>query len=427
MNFKTKHIQGVVAKGLCTSCGTCVALCPHEAIAMVETPGGLLFAQIDPENCVECGLCLRGCGGAHLVPGLLPKGVDPFKGEVLAAYCGYATDSEIRKRGQSGGVVTALLAFMLESGRVDKALVNRMPEDGTLRPEPYWACNKEDLLTSQGSKYCPVALNRSIKHEVGQGGKKLAVVGLPCHLHSIRNVQQFNLHWKSEIKTTIGLFCDRTLAYGTIDYLVNKGHYQKKNVLTFRFRDKEHNGWPGVVLIRDKNGKEIRVASHERQSVKDYFTPPRCRLCFDKMNVLCDIALGDAWGIEEGSEGYSVLLARTTEGLSLIDDAVKAGCLKLEAISSEDVFAGQYVEVRRKQWTAFTKARQDMKDHVPDFGIDQKYEDQNINSVRNYVMAQILWQDKYFKGKTTSQIIQAVNIDKLLKKIKFKIKSFLKT
>lgn len=403
-----------------------MAICPHEAINMVETPGGLLFAQVETEVCVACGLCLRGCGGAHLESGLLPKGIDPFKGEVLAAYCGYATDSEIRNRGQSGGVVTALLAFTLESGRVDKALVNRMPEDGALRPEPYWAHNKVDLLTSQGSRYCPVALNSAIQHDVGQGGKKLAVVGLPCHLHSLRNVQQFKPNWKTGIKTTIGLFCDRTLACGGMDYLIGQGGLPREKVKNFLYKDKNRGQFPGNICIISNEDKLVQLPSSERVAIKDYFTPPRCRLCFDKMNVLCDIAVGDAWGIEEGSEGYSVLLARTTEGLSLIDDAVKAGCLKLEAISSEDVFAGQYVEVRRKQWTAFTKARQDMKDHVPDFGIDQKYEDQNINSVRNYVMAQILWQDKYFKGKTTSQIIQAVNIDKLLKKIKFKIKSFLK-
>ncbi len=108
------------------------------------------FFQVDIEACVACGLCLSGCGGAGLAPGLLSEEVDPFKGEVLAAYCGHATDSEIHERGQSGGVVTALLAFMLESGRVDKALVNRMPEDGTLRPEHYWAHNKEELYQAKG-------------------------------------------------------------------------------------------------------------------------------------------------------------------------------------------------------------------------------------------------------------------------------------
>ena len=91
---------------------------------MVETSGGLLFAQVAAETCIACGLCLRACGGAYLAPELLPGHIDPFKGEVLAAYYGYASDPEIRLKGQSGGVVTALLAFMLESGRVDQAEID---------------------------------------------------------------------------------------------------------------------------------------------------------------------------------------------------------------------------------------------------------------------------------------------------------------
>ena len=91
---------------------------------------------------------------------------EPDTGSAVGAYrgdwLGYATDPEIRLKGQSGGVATALLACLLDSGQIDRALVNRMTEDGTLRPESFLACSKEDLMKSQGSKYCPVALNASI-------------------------------------------------------------------------------------------------------------------------------------------------------------------------------------------------------------------------------------------------------------------------
>ncbi|MGE4559139.1 MAG: Coenzyme F420 hydrogenase/dehydrogenase, beta subunit C-terminal domain [Desulfobulbus sp.] len=419
--MKTNSIESVVTAGLCTSCGTCVAICPKMAVSMAETPGGLLFAQVDDAACIACGLCVRACGGAQLAPGLLPDNIDPFKGEVLAAYCGYASDPEIRLRGQSGGVVTALLSFMLESGRIDQALVNRMPDDGTLRPQPFWAHNKKELLSSQGSKYCPVALNTAIPRDIGKDGKKSAIVGLPCHLHSLRNVQKFNAHWGSGIECTIGLFCDRILAFSAMDYLVKKAKFSKKNVINFRYKDKTEGEFPGDICIHTNTGKQVQLPSRERVAIKDLFTPPRCRLCFDKMNVLSDIAVGDAWGVKEGKEGFSVLIARTASALALLEAAQQAGYLHLGEIAPEGVFTGQGVEIRRKQWTAFTKARQDLQNQVPYFGIESKYEDNNIEDIRGFIWDQIRWQDKFLKRKTTERIMRKLEFNNLLRKIKNKL------
>lgn len=376
---------------------------------MSETPGGLLFAQVDGEACIACGLCVRACGGAQLAPGLLPDNIDPFKGEVLAAYCGYASDPEIRLRGQSGGVVTALLSFMLESGRIDQALVNRMPDDGTLRPQPFWAHNKKELLSSQGSKYCPVALNTAIPRNIGKDGKRSAIVGLPCHLHSLRNVQQFNAHWKDGVECTIGLFCDRTLAYSAIDFLIGKGGTTKNDVATFRFRDKTQGGWPGSILIRCKDGTEVRVLTQERQRVKDYFTPPRCRLCFDKMNVLSDIAVGDAWGVKEGKEGFSVLIARTASGLKALGEAQEAGYLSLTEIDSELIFNGQDVETRRKNWCTFSKICTGFGSKKPDVEIRRQYIVDDEKNSRDRIITLCRWDESLRTAQTTGGILRTVS------------------
>lgn len=405
-----ENIAGVVHAGLCTGCGMCVAVCPTSAVSMDETPGGLLFAGVDASICNGCGLCLSACGGSHLAEGLLPDHVDPFKGEVLAAFCSYANDPVVRARGQSGGVVTALLDFLLDAGQIDMALVNRMPEDGTLRPEPFLAHSKEDLLLSQGSKYCPVALNSAIPPDVGKDGKKIALVGLPCHLHSLRNVQQCNPHWHEGIGVCIGLFCDRTLAYGAIDYLVGKGGVLPENAAVFRYRDKTQGGWPGSIFIRTKSGRDIRVPSRERKAVKDYFTPPRCRLCFDKMNVLSDIAVGDAWGVNEGRDGFSVVLARTSSGLALLEAAQKSGFIILQAIDPESVFKGQVVEKRRQLWSAFSEARRINKELLPDYHIGTKFIEKNIGGLRDFVAGQCRWAEKFFKGKKSKHIVKAVKV-----------------
>ena len=45
--------------------------------------------------------------------------IDADWGPVMATWEGWATDDEIRHRGSSGGAVTALAAFALESGAAD--------------------------------------------------------------------------------------------------------------------------------------------------------------------------------------------------------------------------------------------------------------------------------------------------------------------
>ena len=381
---------------------------------MDETPAGLLFAKVNAELCDACGLCLRACGGSHLAQGLLTDSLDPFKGQVISAFCGHATDQQLRFRGQSGGVVTALLTFLIESNHVDQAVVNRMPENGSLRPVPFLASNKQELLESQGSKYCPVALNAVIPRDMAKNGNKLAVVGLPCHIHGLRNTQGFHRHWKEGIKVTIGLFCDRTLAYGAIDYLIKKGNSTNNDVLGFRFRDKTQGGWPGSIYISTREGKKIHVPSIERQLVKDFFTPPRCRLCFDKLNILSDIAVGDAWGVNEDKAGASVLIARTTTGISMLEQAQKAGFLSLAKIDPEQIFSGQGVEARRSLWSAFASVRRDLKGKLPDYRINSVFTEKNTGPFEAHVKRQYRWANQFVIGKTSEQIVKSVQIRQLI-------------
>ena len=39
----------------CVACGTCLPVCPVEAISEGE------IYHIDPDTCIECGSCAEGC------------------------------------------------------------------------------------------------------------------------------------------------------------------------------------------------------------------------------------------------------------------------------------------------------------------------------------------------------------------------------
>ena len=45
----------------CSGCTACYAICPKEAISMVEDEEGFEYPQIDENKCVRCYQCIKVC------------------------------------------------------------------------------------------------------------------------------------------------------------------------------------------------------------------------------------------------------------------------------------------------------------------------------------------------------------------------------
>ncbi len=366
-----KTVAQTVSDCLCHSCGSCLYVCPRAAITMEENEGGLLTPKIDETKCNGCGLCAKVCPGDHLDK-TLPSETDPFSGDVMAAYCGQAADKQVLRNGQSGGIATALLYHLLNANRIDKALVTEMPRDGSLRPVCRLTSDKKTIAEAQGSKYCPVPLNSSLPEYKVWKSTRYAVAGLPCHMHGLNNIIAIRSDLQAPI--CIGLICDRTLSFAAIDYLIQRTRIARREVSTLRYRDKLFGDWPGNVSVTRKDNAAVAVKTKHRMWCKNRFTPVRCYLCFDKMNVFADIVLGDAWGVKSDKEGYSVILARTARGHDIVQDALKAGVIHANLIEPEAVFRGQHIDVKRRDWTAFAAAWQRGGKRIPGFGIDARWQ-----------------------------------------------------
>lgn len=48
-------------KALCCGCTACFAICPQEAILMVEDDEGFEYPVIDGTKCIRCYLCMNVC------------------------------------------------------------------------------------------------------------------------------------------------------------------------------------------------------------------------------------------------------------------------------------------------------------------------------------------------------------------------------
>jgi coenzyme F420 hydrogenase subunit beta len=235
---RNKTIKSVVKNDLCTGCGTCIALCPEEAIKLtINEKKGIYVPEVNEEKCNNCGICYEVCPG-HSVDfkglnletfGKEPK--DVLIGNYLNCYIGHSTDYGIRYNSSSGGLVTQLLIFALEEGIIDGALVTRTKKDNPLEPEPFIARTKEEVIEATKSKYCPVPVNIVLKEILNsKEGEKFAVVGLPCHIHGIRKAEQINKKLKEKIVLHIGIFCSHTPNFWGTELLFERMKIKREDI-----------------------------------------------------------------------------------------------------------------------------------------------------------------------------------------------------
>lgn len=349
-------VASVVHGYLCHACGACAAVCPADAISYYETTGGHLYPHVEQTLCASCGLCLQVCPGSGLSPNIVSFPVDPFVGDVQSCYVGRATDESIYANAQSGGVVTALLCHALREELISSALVTTMRRAKPPRPGAHLAKNTAEVLGAQKSKYAPVAALAALRDAKAIEGP-IAVVGLPCQVHGLRNLMEVDpdLRWK--VALIIGLICERTMTSAALDFLAMRAGVGREASMVV-FRDKLAGGYPGNVHVFSNQGADAILPKTERMRIKDYFTPARCRICFDKLNVFSDITVGDPWGIPEANhrEGESVVIPRTQAGMTAVEEAKAVGAISLRENSYDAFVLGQKIEVKKREWAGYTAA-----------------------------------------------------------------------
>ena len=347
VNMEDNTIFQIVKDGLCTGCGTCIALCPNEAIKLtINEKKGVYVPELDIEKCNNCGICYKVCPG-HSVD-FKQLNLELFNkesnnvliGTYLNCYVGHSTDYNIRYNSTSGGLVTQLLIFALEKGLIDGALVTRMKKDAPLEPEPFIARSKEDIIEASKSKYCPVSANVALKEIMkSEEGEQFAVVGLPCHIHGIRKAEQINKKLKEKIVLHLGLFCNHTPSFWGTDILLNRLNVKKEDVIRLDYRGE---GRPGSMKICLKD-KELLLSDYWSFIGSYFFFPNRCLMCSDDVCELSDISFGDAWLPEFSDDkiGKSMIISRTRMGEKLLRAMELGNVVELNKIDAKKVVQSQ--------------------------------------------------------------------------------------
>ena len=344
------NVNDIKESQLCYGCGTCSAVCGKNAIQMGYDNIGRLLPVINEEKCVDCGLCHKICPSLDSKEIQLPKTGDYYKGHVLNVYIGKAKDETIYRNSQSGGLLTAVLSYLFDTGRIDAAIVCKVVDEVEYTPKAVLVSSTEELLETQKSSYVPIDMVSAIKE--AEHYHSIAVVGTGCHIQGFHALMDFKDTYREKIMYVLGLVCDRTLCKTATNVLYDNHFKEKKKRIIWR--DK-HEGYSNArLLIRTAEGEQLVLPRWQRIALKDPFTNPRCRICFDKLNVHADIVFGDPWSMSnvDWKNGMSLIITRTPKGQSLIDEPAFQAKVSLQAGSIGEVMKGQHMEKRRKEVSA---------------------------------------------------------------------------
>ena len=82
-----------------------------------------------------------------------------------------------------------------------------------------------------------------------------------------------------------------------------------------------------------------------------YRRPFRCSICPDGMGEFADISCGDAWHNykDNGDPGQSTIIVRTLRGREILERAVAAGYLRVQASDPERILSAQGLQKRKKE------------------------------------------------------------------------------
>jgi coenzyme F420 hydrogenase subunit beta len=318
----------VVVTNLCTGCAACVMACPRDVLEYDHSETYHPFnveLSTAADDCVHgqrgCDICTRACPRfrdweVECDEALFGRVRQPDEttGIRRGVFLARATDPAVLEAGQDGGLVSALLLWGLETGRIEGALTSRLSSARRWDGEPFLATSRAEVLEAAGSRYTYAANPLAMKEAERRGLKRLALVGMSCQASINGTLQARRVNkYARRIEITLGLLCSKSFAYDgmrqviTEDYGVPLDDIAKVNIKG-RFQ-----------LWRRSTGELVEIPLKQMQQA----TREGCKLCPDFAAEHADVATG---GLGQ-RDGWTLAVVRTQRGEDWMRDAEADGVI----------------------------------------------------------------------------------------------------
>ncbi len=325
-------IEEVHKKGICQECGGCVSFCSSAEFDVIGLKDPYSPPEyINKDKCLECGICYYICPQTHILDAELNKTYkfSDFSsmplGNYEEIYSCQATDKDFLKYGTDGGVVNSIINYLIEKKLIDGAIVSKA--EAPFSREATFTNSRDALLKASGAKleispqldeiqkFC--TYTHSISKLNHYKFKKLAVVGTPCQLYTIRCMQDLGVTPSQNIEICLGLFCYE-------NFLFERTQIEKfEKDFNINFTDiKKINIKEDLILKLKDVGTGEKVIHIPFNHLNDYMRLA-CNACSDFTNIYADISFGGLGSPDK----YTTVITRTEKGKEILAKVIDAGVI----------------------------------------------------------------------------------------------------
>lgn len=334
-----ERLNRISEDAMCIGCGLCQSVAGADVVRMeiaangYERPhvqGGLTHETVDRIMDLCPGTRVEGLPEAELNGSTQ---TDLVWGAYQDMVLGHAADPEVRHRGSTGGVLTALGMYLVDSGEVDFILHAKASDRVPAFGDRAVSQSAAQVQAGAGSRYGPTAPLIDVLEQLDKG-RPFAFIGKPCDIAALRNLARIDGRVDALVKYMLTPVCGGFMPpEGMSRFLERDLGLDPKQVVRFRYRG---FGCPGPTRIEMADGTvvEKRYTDFWGTDESMWVLPFRCKVCPDGIGEAADIAASDTWPggspdpeTEDADPGLNAMVIRTARGTDLVRRAVETGYL----------------------------------------------------------------------------------------------------
>lgn len=324
-----RHIE-IDEKSDCCGCTACAAVCPRDAIEMAEDSEGFRYPRVDPEKCIDCGLCRKVC------PILNNQKEEKHKQD---GYIVNNKDNEVRKESTSGGAFSAIADYVISRGGC--VFGAAFGKDFTVTHQ--CAETREELSKFRNSKYVqssPEDSFRKVK-ELLESGRMVCYSGTPCQIEGLRSF----LGKEYENLVLVDVVCRAVPSpklFRTYLNYIKETKLNGEDVGRVIFRDKSRYGYKYTLMTVAGQNTLYQEGIDTDPYLRAFFSGlairPSCENCrFKKQYRPGDFTLWDCFNTEDYDKqmddniGTTKILVQSDKGRRIFGEIRNSvQCLKVD-------------------------------------------------------------------------------------------------
>jgi coenzyme F420 hydrogenase subunit beta len=362
----TLTVEDIVKAGLCIGCGLCKAVAGAERIEIIMTAEGrerpVVRSPLDAPTLERINAVCPGTRVEGADPGAQSVGSpDLIWGPAEHLAIGYASDPEVRYRASTGGVLTALGQFLLESGRAAFVLHVAASKTSPMRSERRLSFDAASVLEGAGSRYGPAAPLIDFTSVLDRA-QPFALIAKPCDISAVRNLAKLDPRVDRYMRYALTLVCGGASELTKSQDIVKEFGIDEEQLALFRYRG---YGNPGPTRLESKDGRTFELTYQQMWAEESTWRiQSRCKICPDAVGESADIVASDVWpggGPSGDDDGFNGIIVRTQRGMELYRAALAAGAItetsRPVTFRDFDEFQPHQVRKKRAVWARLAGLR----------------------------------------------------------------------